>query len=135
MIRRPPRSTLFPYTTLFRSDLNEAYNLKTGRWQVKRPMPIARMNASGVAVKGKIYVIGGYNQRCQGGQLHSVEIYDTASDSWSKGAKLPSARSSATPVKRRSTVRLASACDRPLAAAVVGAGDSARAAGAVRSSD
>src|SRR5258708_25107136 len=25
MIRRPPRSTLFPYTTLFRSDLNGAY--------------------------------------------------------------------------------------------------------------
>src|SRR5256885_8469095 len=24
MIRRPPRSTLFPYTTLFRSDLGEA---------------------------------------------------------------------------------------------------------------
>src|SRR2546422_8095123 len=25
MIRRPPRSTLFPYTTLFRSDLGEAH--------------------------------------------------------------------------------------------------------------
>ena len=25
MIRRPPRSTLFPYTTLFRSKLAEAY--------------------------------------------------------------------------------------------------------------
>src|SRR2546430_11348319 len=25
MIRRPPRSTLFPYTTLFRSELNEAF--------------------------------------------------------------------------------------------------------------
>src|SRR5690554_7863284 len=25
MIRRPPRSTLFPYTTLFRSDAEEAY--------------------------------------------------------------------------------------------------------------
>src|SRR3712207_8224744 len=25
MIRRPPRSTLFPYTTLFRSDLPELY--------------------------------------------------------------------------------------------------------------
>src|SRR5438105_9208015 len=25
MIRRPPRSTLFPYTTLFRSDLGWAY--------------------------------------------------------------------------------------------------------------
>src|SRR3712207_8514727 len=24
MIRRPPRSTLFPYTTLFRSELNES---------------------------------------------------------------------------------------------------------------
>src|SRR5688572_31823131 len=27
MIRRPPRSTLFPYTTLFRSELVEAGNL------------------------------------------------------------------------------------------------------------
>src|SRR3712207_8445156 len=26
MIRRPPRSTLFPYTTLFRSDLNHEVN-------------------------------------------------------------------------------------------------------------
>src|SRR2546430_16657840 len=26
MIRRPPRSTLFPYTTLFRSQLAEAWN-------------------------------------------------------------------------------------------------------------
>src|SRR2546426_5990443 len=25
MIRRPPRSTLFPYTTLFRSDLSERF--------------------------------------------------------------------------------------------------------------
>src|SRR2546429_3191145 len=28
MIRRPPRSTLFPYTTLFRSDLGEGF----GAW-------------------------------------------------------------------------------------------------------
>src|SRR5258708_11131407 len=27
MIRRPPRSTLFPYTTLFRSDLADAHEL------------------------------------------------------------------------------------------------------------
>src|SRR5438034_7360331 len=27
MIRRPPRSTLFPYTTLFRSDIDEALDL------------------------------------------------------------------------------------------------------------
>src|SRR2546429_2364982 len=29
MIRRPPRSTLFPYTTLFRSDLEHGTNLFT----------------------------------------------------------------------------------------------------------
>src|SRR3712207_8267740 len=28
MIRRPPRSTLFPYTTLFRSELNELLGVR-----------------------------------------------------------------------------------------------------------
>src|SRR5256885_16417958 len=34
MIRRPPRSTLFPYTTLFRSQRNAALKLhsETGSW-------------------------------------------------------------------------------------------------------
>src|SRR2546428_3690156 len=27
MIRRPPRSTLFPYTTLFRSDIGQSFTL------------------------------------------------------------------------------------------------------------
>src|SRR5574337_1771130 len=31
MIRRPPRSTLFPYTTLFRSDLGVAFQTHPGR--------------------------------------------------------------------------------------------------------
>src|SRR3712207_8148687 len=31
MIRRPPRSTLFPYTTLFRSGTGEDYNRHHGR--------------------------------------------------------------------------------------------------------
>src|SRR6266403_1573025 len=30
MIRRPPRSTLFPYTTLFRSDLGDARRRRVG---------------------------------------------------------------------------------------------------------
>src|SRR2546429_9397238 len=30
MIRRPPRSTLFPYTTLFRSDFAKAYETMVG---------------------------------------------------------------------------------------------------------
>src|SRR3712207_8482560 len=40
MIRRPPRSTLFPYTTLFRSVVTEARERSVGRgpW---RPVPHA----------------------------------------------------------------------------------------------
>src|SRR3989454_1560705 len=30
MIRRPPRSTLFPYTTLFRSEIGEAVRVREG---------------------------------------------------------------------------------------------------------
>src|SRR3712207_8567479 len=33
MIRRPPRSTLFPYTTLFRSPVGERQDLE--RWRLK----------------------------------------------------------------------------------------------------
>src|SRR5258708_10023222 len=32
MIRRPPRSTLFPYTTLFRSDMNELKRVATNTY-------------------------------------------------------------------------------------------------------
>src|SRR5260221_7389084 len=32
MIRRPPRSTLFPYTTLFRSDWYDYIPLADGKW-------------------------------------------------------------------------------------------------------
>src|SRR2546430_10563034 len=35
MIRRPPRSTLFPYTTLFRSIFCDECNTATGRWPMK----------------------------------------------------------------------------------------------------
>src|SRR2546430_9144756 len=41
MIRRPPRSTLFPYTTLFRSLLGEAAALQ--------PLRVDRVGSCGVA--------------------------------------------------------------------------------------
>src|SRR3989454_12289461 len=43
MIRRPPRSTLFPYTTLFRSDLYLA-DAETGR--VKRRLVKSTLNSN-----------------------------------------------------------------------------------------
>src|SRR3712207_8156330 len=53
MIRRPPRSTLFPYTTLFRSALSEAYREQVGipilqAWGMTETHPVA---SSGVLPK------------------------------------------------------------------------------------
>src|SRR2546427_7663337 len=44
MIRRPPRSTLFPYTTLFRSDSAGAY---------QQPVGAGRRRDGGSAVPGR----------------------------------------------------------------------------------
>src|SRR2546427_5176663 len=42
MIRRPPRSTLFPYTTLFRSDPPPTTPSCTGTWPRPEPAPSRR---------------------------------------------------------------------------------------------
>src|SRR2546422_6565276 len=41
MIRRPPRSTLFPYTTLFRS-LPHAGTCERHRWGLQPPLALSR---------------------------------------------------------------------------------------------
>src|SRR3712207_8173884 len=44
MIRRPPRSTLFPYTTLFRSSVRELRNLEqAGSLRVGEPESIGQL--------------------------------------------------------------------------------------------
>src|SRR2546430_2820905 len=40
MIRRPPRSTLFPYTTLFRSDLHHLVDGPDADAYVRRPVAL-----------------------------------------------------------------------------------------------
>src|SRR2546430_12827601 len=59
MIRRPPRSTLFPYTTLFRSRLS-----RTWEWSAScRPPPMARnaalRRAGPPVVAGLALLLGG----------------------------------------------------------------------------
>src|SRR2546426_2508894 len=55
MIRRPPRSTLFPYTTLFRSHL-------LGNRKSLHPKPIVfETTREGVVVEGAIQYDDGYN--------------------------------------------------------------------------
>src|SRR5258708_21207097 len=44
MIRRPPRSTLFPYTTLFRSGTSAAHGIdQTGRFVSRGLRPASRL--------------------------------------------------------------------------------------------
>src|SRR5262249_60858830 len=47
MIRRPPRSTLFPYTTLFRSVPEEGQQGAECRMQAEEPVEVERRRAGG----------------------------------------------------------------------------------------
>src|SRR5256885_11938294 len=48
MIRRPPRSTLFPYTTLFRSAVRQ----RIEGWLPTAPSPLAEATATGAFYTG-----------------------------------------------------------------------------------
>src|SRR2546430_9198105 len=79
MIRRPPRSTLFPYTTLFRSGYCAEESLTTlaemgldaliatGRWQHGQPPPPAdrkstRLNSSHSQISYAVFCLKKKNQ-------------------------------------------------------------------------
>src|SRR5260221_7591964 len=50
MIRRPPRSTLFPYTTLFRSMIQVAQSAGTGNGE---PFGVIQHALAGIALRNK----------------------------------------------------------------------------------
>src|SRR3712207_8674443 len=63
MIRRPPRSTLFPYTTLFRSEVRQEVALRrlravrpSGRGVAERPVPQRRDDVVAVPVEVELGV-------------------------------------------------------------------------------
>src|SRR3989449_3360021 len=57
MIRRPPRSTLFPYTTLFRS------NLKSAFWVTKYGIPeLRRAGGGSVILMGSVSALAGFTR-------------------------------------------------------------------------
>src|SRR5437016_3623537 len=54
MIRRPPRSTLFPYTTLFRSPLpNAAANLNPGVYQYRTTFDLTGLDPTTAVLNGQ----------------------------------------------------------------------------------
>src|SRR5204863_9630731 len=48
MIRRPPRSTLFPYTTLFRSGVNALFSNMTGSFNTADGSAALASNTTGI---------------------------------------------------------------------------------------
>ena len=77
---------------------NEEYNITTGVWTYKAPMPVARSYFAIAAYQGKIYCIGGQTGWEQepsadylwGPASSSInEVYDTATNSWQTLAPMP----------------------------------------------
>src|SRR5258708_36152407 len=71
MIRRPPRSTLFPYTTLFRSNFNTSTTSAT----IKSWTPTPGDHRAGLAVRGHhASEWGGHIQPDGRSEEHTSEI-------------------------------------------------------------
>jgi len=71
------------------STLTSAYNITTGTWTNKAPIPASRTQITPMQINNKIYVIGGY-----GGSFAPVttnSIYDIAANTWTTGAPIPNA--------------------------------------------
>src|SRR3989442_4372109 len=78
MIRRPPRSTLFPYTTLFRSrlDLSQTHSPRRGLalrgcgfvigWQASRDRKSTRLNSSHVRISYAVFCL---KKKCLAGRF------------------------------------------------------------------
>jgi len=64
-----------------------------GTWTRKADMPTARQDLSISAVNGKIYSIGGNNNKAPVVYFTVVEEYDPVTDKWTKKADMPTARS------------------------------------------
>src|SRR5437667_1871380 len=65
MIRRPPRSTLFPYTTLFRSQRMSGFSVGDGTGQLRRSQYCAaisdrkstRLNSSHITISYAVFCL------------------------------------------------------------------------------
>jgi len=75
----------------------EAYDINTGRWTTKSPLPTPRSDLVVLAHGGKIYAIGGWDGTSNsGGDLATVEVYDPGKDRWTKlPSSMPTPRTAA----------------------------------------
>ena len=62
-------------------NLNEAFIIKSGKWETKSPMPTARDHLLSTVIDKKLYVLGG-RQTTTKVTLDTNEVYDPITDSW-----------------------------------------------------
>ncbi|MEM0384764.1 MAG: kelch repeat-containing protein, partial [Candidatus Caldarchaeum sp.] len=75
--------------TMTNLDVVEEYDVESGVWRTRRPMPTARSGLAAAVVEGRVYVCGGESQVKT---FSEVEAYDPVSDRWAKVADLPTPR-------------------------------------------
>src|SRR3954449_4218320 len=69
------------------AELIAAAGVVTGAWQSDPPLPVARTEVAGAAVRGEIFVVGGY--LADGRSSPRVDIYSTRTRRWRRGPDLP----------------------------------------------
>src|SRR2546421_9129642 len=75
MIRRPPRSTLFPYTTLFRSQIKDEKTYRKLRKHGETKEKSARIaNASAGTSRRKVAAKGGQDGSYERSEEHTSEL-------------------------------------------------------------
>jgi len=71
--------------------VNEAYDIESGTWQKKAPMPTPRDHLKSTVIDGKIYAIGG-RQTSIKATVGANEAYDPITDKWEVLEPLPTIR-------------------------------------------
>ncbi len=71
--------------------VNEAYDIESGTWQKKAPMPTPRDHLKSTVIDGKIYAVGG-RQTSIKATVGANEVYDPITDKWEVLEPLPTIR-------------------------------------------
>jgi len=65
--------------------MNEAYDIASGTWSTRLPMPTARSGTAIATLDGKVHVLGGEGWIEEfGGVFRAHEVYDPKTNSWAK---------------------------------------------------